>query len=128
MFRQIKNGQYVAGADLRTKQYYQVKLSSGKLVVCGDGEAGCGVLQNAPNADEACEIVQYGETLVVVGAAIAEGAYFGSSGTGKTAALVPGTDTTKYIHGRITETVSGSPAATRVTKAFVDMAVPRRAS
>lgn len=41
---------FTAGADLSAKQFYFVKMSSGNVVACGDGERAIGVLQDKPTA------------------------------------------------------------------------------
>ena len=129
MLRTIKNGQILAGADLSAKQFYQVALNSnGEGVVCGAGAAGVGVLQNAPKQGEAMELVQAGETEIVVAAAMNANTPIGSDANGKAAALVYGTDTTKFVHGRTLEAVTGTVGAARRVRAVVNFLVPHRAA
>lgn len=124
----IKNGTILAGADLTANQFYFVKLdSNGNAVLAGDGNSAIGVLQNTPNIGEACELIQYGETEVVVGVQLAPGDPIGSSAAGKAAKLVYGTDTAKYVLGRAKEVSGSSPTANQRTRIFVDCAAPHRA-
>lgn len=53
---------FKANADLSAKQFHFVKVdATGKLVtLCGLGEAGCGVLQNAPKNGEVAEVAIFG--------------------------------------------------------------------
>lgn len=78
-------GHLVAGADLRTKQFYFVTLdSAGKVIlVAGAGGKAIGVLQNKPNTDEPAEICPIGVTKVVCSASIAAGASIMSAASGK---------------------------------------------
>lgn len=84
-----------AAADLRTKQYYFVKVDgNGDVVLCGAGESALGVLQNDPNTSEACDVMVFGITKVVVSGALNAGDPIASDASGKAKAAVAGkTDT-----------------------------------
>lgn len=80
----------LAGADLSAGQYLFVKINNaGRVVLCGDGEPGIGVLQNKPTSGQAAAIQVGGRTKVKAGGVIAIGAYIasGASGVAKTAVL-----------------------------------------
>lgn len=60
-----------ASADLSDEQGYFVKLSSGQVALCGDGERAIGVLRNKPAAaDRAAEVQDMGIARVVTGASV----------------------------------------------------------
>ena len=89
-------GILVAAADLRTKQFYCVKVdSAAKIALCSAaGESVFGVLQNDPNTGEAAAVMTTGVTKAVAGAALAAGAYVTTDANGKLKAVVLGrTDT-----------------------------------
>ena len=117
----------VAGADLSTKQYTFVKLdSSGQAVAAAAAtDIPVGVLQNAPTSGQEAEVLIVGGTKLVAGAAIAEGAQIGTTSAGKAAALVAGTDTTKYVAGTL---LSESAADGNIVTAVINCANPHRAA
>lgn len=85
-----------ANADLSTKQYYCMKLSAGKAVICdAAGESVFGILQNAPAAaNRAAELAVSGVAKAIAGAAISQGAYVATDAAGKLKTAVAGkTDT-----------------------------------
>jgi hypothetical protein len=53
---------FTAGADLSSKQYCFVKFGADEktVVLCGAGQVGCGVLQNAPKSGEVAEVAIFG--------------------------------------------------------------------
>lgn len=65
----------VAGADLRTKQYYPVKLTAARTVglATTGGEAVYGILQNKPNTGEIADVCIFGVCKAIVGAAVTAG-------------------------------------------------------
>jgi hypothetical protein len=91
---QITIGHHVAAADLSTKQFYVVKMTSTGWNVAGAGE-GEGILQDTPNAlGQAALVAVGGTSKAVAGAALAKGAYVASDASGKLKAAVLGrTDT-----------------------------------
>jgi hypothetical protein len=80
---------FIAGADLRTKQYYTVELTSTEKnvnVTSAATDIGLGVLQNKPNTGEAASLVMVGVTPAVVdgsGTAIGIGDWLGPNNAGK---------------------------------------------
>lgn len=73
----------VAAADLSAKQYYIIEMSGANVNVCGDGEAGIGVLQNAPESGQAASVRVLGVTPVILGGTVASGALVASDTNGK---------------------------------------------
>lgn len=106
----------LAGADLRLKQYFFVKEhTDGTVILCAAAtDKPSGVLQNQPNTDEPAQIMRLGITVVESGGTIAIGALLGTDANGKAAAMVPGTDTTKYPVGTNCDHVAGA-AGTRIS-------------
>ena len=117
----------VAGADLSAKQYYFVKLnSSGQAILCAAAtDVPIGVLQNAPTSGQEAEVLIVGGTKLVASAAISLPAQIGTASTGKAAALVAGTDTTKYVAGSL---ISAAGADADVVTAVINCANPHRAA
>lgn len=91
-----------ASADLRTKQYYFVKISGANTVtVCaGVTDKPIGILQNAPNDGEAAVVAMSGVSKVSGDADLSAGASVGTSTDGQAAAYTV-SDTTKYIVGQV---------------------------
>lgn len=83
-----------AAADLRTKQFYGIKIdSNGKAALAGAGEA-VGVLQNNPNTGEQATVRIFGKSKMVASASITTGSRVASDSNGKMKAVVAGrTDT-----------------------------------
>lgn len=75
----------LAGEDLTAAQFRFVKLSSGKVVKAGAGEAAIGVLLNKPASGEAASIQIGGVALVSVDAAVTQDDKLMSSGDGQAA-------------------------------------------
>lgn len=74
----------VAAADLRTSQYFIVKVdSAGKAALAAAGDAAVGVLQNAPNASEIAIVRVAGRTKIVTAATPAAGSLVASDAAGK---------------------------------------------
>lgn len=86
----------VAAADLRTKQFYGVKLdSAGKIVLCSAaGESVLGVLGNKPNTGEVGSVDVAGIVQVIAGGVIAPGGKVKVSAAGKFVAASAGTTNT----------------------------------
>lgn len=117
----------VAGADLSAKQYTFVKInSSGEAVAAAAAtDIPVGVLQNAPTSGQEAEVLIVGGTKIVAGAAIGDGAQIGTTSAGKAAALVAGTDTTKYVVGTL---LTESAADGNIVTAVINCANPHRAA
>lgn len=117
----------VAGADLSAAQYKFVKLNaSGQVIVCAAAtDLPIGVLQNDPASGAEAEVLVVGGTKIIAGAAIGEGAQIGTSSAGKAAALVAGTDTTKYVAGTL---LTESGADGEIVTAVINCANPHRAA
>ena len=94
----------IAGADLRTKYGYGMKLSGarGVAIMAADTDVPCGVLMNEPNSGEEALICVMGRVPVKLSATLAVGEpiYFHSDGTAKK--WTPASDITKYCAGYIT--------------------------
>lgn len=74
---------FTAAADLRTKQYYAVKLdSNGEIALAGDGESAIGVLQDTPNNGEVGRVMTLGVTFAKAGDAITAGSNVASNASG----------------------------------------------
>ena len=115
-----------AGEDLSAKQYYFVKISSGKAVACSAAtDVPIGVLQNDPASGEEASIVVVGGTKIVSSASIAAGIKIGTNNAGKADAKVAGTDTTEYTVGQV---ILGAGADGEVLTAVVNCASPCRSA
>lgn len=122
----LKPGIWTAGEDLRTKQFYFVKLSGQTVIACtGATDKPIGVLQNAPNSGEAAEVMSIGITKVSSDAALSVDALIGTSADGQADAKTPGTDTTEYVVGRV---IGASGAAAGLATAMINCATPHRAA
>lgn len=71
-----------AATDLSTYQYRLVKMTSSGINLCGDGEAGIGVLQNKPTSGQACWVKTRGVSKVYCGATLTVGANVSSGASG----------------------------------------------
>jgi hypothetical protein len=116
-----------AGGDLRTKQFYFVKLSADDtVVICAAAtDKPIGVLQNAPNTGEAAEVCTIGISKVSSDAALSAGDLIGTAADGQADAKTPGTDTTEYTCGTV---LTGSAAAAGLATAVINCASPGRAA
>ena len=114
-----------AGADLSAKQFRFVKLdASGDAVVCsGVTDIPIGVLQNKPTSGQAVEVMAIGISKVEGDADLAIGDMIGTSADGQAAAYVAGTDTTKYVVGRV---LTENSAAAGLISALVNCMNPHR--
>lgn len=115
---QLKSTGLIAGSDMRTKQFYIVKLSANNTVVpcAATTDKPYGVLQNKPNSGEAAEVCCIGLTKVSGDADLAAGNSIGCSADGQAAAYTV-TDTTKHIIGQVQEDNS---AAGGLVTAFIN--------
>lgn len=90
---------FVAGGDLRAKQFTFVMLnSSGEVISCtGATDNPVGILQNKPNTGEMAEVWFFGISKLCMNTSCTLGNYVGTHTDGRGAVYVHGTDTTKYI-------------------------------
>lgn len=114
-----------ANSDLRTKQYYFVKLTSpSKVDVCSAvTDVPIGVLQNKPAAGQPAEIVGFGVTKISIDADIDALDWIGPSVDGQAAKVTVGTDTTVHIAGRV---LTEPGAANEIHTAIVNCVTPVR--
>lgn len=99
----FRPGMFKAGADLRTKQFFAVKLdASGDLVLAGNNEEAIGVLQNKPNTGQGCELERDGVTQIIAGEAIAINDKLASDANGKLKTAVSGS----FVIGRALTTIA----------------------
>jgi hypothetical protein len=96
---------FVAGEDLRAKRFYFLKLhTDGTVLLCAaDTDNPIGILQNTPNIGQMATVMVDGISKVVGGADLSLGQLVGTSSAGKALSYVHGSDTTKYIVGRVVE-------------------------
>ena len=98
---------YPAAADYSAEanQYKFVKLNtSGEAEICSaTTDEAFGILQNRPNpaVGQLAEVMHLGISKVRGDAALTVGANVGTSADGQAAIYVHGTDTTKYIVGKV---------------------------
>ena len=84
---------YVAGSDLRAKQFFFVSLATdGAIDSTGDGAAADGVLLNDPNTGEAASVVVFGRVTVECGATVTLGASIASDAAGNAIVAVTAGD------------------------------------
>ena len=74
IWSELRNRTYIAGADLRQRQFHFVKRSGANVVAGTAGDAAVGVLWNNPNNTQAASVVYFGSPTVVAGGTIAVGA------------------------------------------------------
>lgn len=123
-------GMLAAGADLSAaaNQFKFVKLdANGNVVLCAAAtDIPIGVLQNTPKSGDAADVMVVGVSKVSTGAvALAIGALIGTDANGQGVALVAGTDTTKYVCGRV---LTASTVQGGLVSALIDCAAPHRAA
>lgn len=83
---EISLGRFVANAAFTGTPFRFVKLTTGKLALCGAGEAGIGVIQDEPLANEAGNVMVVGVSKVLAGGTITQGASVKSDANGKAVA------------------------------------------
>jgi len=114
---------FIAGADLRTKQFYIVKIdtSTGKVVLGSSaGEKCLGVLQNAPNSDQAALVRVFGVTKVKSGASFSSPGSYVQTTTSGTADVATTGD---FPVGQMLGTAASADLATmHVNVGYVAMA------
>ena len=102
---------FVAGANLSTgAQHRFVKLdANGQVVLCAAAtDKPVGILQNNPSSGGEALVMHEGISKIEGDAALSIDDLVGPSADGQAAAYVPGTDTTKYIVGRMLEAVTAA--------------------
>ena len=96
----LVDSKHRAFADLSTHQYKFVKLTSNGIeLVSALTDKPFGVLQNAPTAGQAAEVMRLGLTKVISGGTIAVGAAVGTSAAGLALSKTLGTDITHFVAG-----------------------------
>ncbi len=96
----LVDSKHRAFADLSTHQYKFVKLTANGIELCAAvTDKPFGVLQNAPTAGQAAEVMRVGLTKLIAGGTIAIGAAIGTGATALAAAKTLGTDTTHFNVG-----------------------------
>ena len=119
----------IAGADLSSNaQYRFVKLNaSGQAILCSaTTDRAIGVLQNNPVSGGEAEVLVSGGTKLVASAAITiANGYLSTANDGRAAAVVAGTDTTRYVFGQL---LTASGAAGDIVTAVVHCSTPARAA
>ena len=111
---QIKLGNLTAAADLSSKQYHFVKLTSATEVnVCTNiADVPIGVLQNTPTSGQAAEICIFGITKVVADGVLAAGNIIGTSADSQADAITRGSDTTVTVMGHAIEVAAAGNTVT----------------
>jgi len=97
---EISLGRFLALTALTGTPFRFVKLSSGKIALCGAGEAGLGVVQDEPAASEAGNVMLVGVSKVLAGGTINQGNAIKSDATGK---AVAASETDQFIFGTALE-------------------------
>jgi hypothetical protein len=105
----------VGAGSLVGKEGYFVKVDTGLIVICGQGELAVGVLTKGAAVGGTCEICVFGRVQVVADEAAAVGALIQASATAKFEALAH----TKYCLGRVLEA-----AAADGDLCYVELCVP----
>lgn len=120
---------FEAGADLSAKQFFFIKLSAKrKVILCANAaDIPAGVLQNKPDASGKPAIVLViGRSKINVDAGLAVGDLIGTSGDGQADKKIPGTDTSEFIVGQVTD--GSSANAGEIDEAMINCASPARAA
>lgn len=108
---------FPAGSDLSTKQYFAVKLTTGKLALAGASDAVLGILQDKPNAvDKQGTVALRGKSKAVAGAAITAGAQVEADAAGKLVAATGGAGT----HNIVGIAITGAGADLEVFSLHID--------
>lgn len=118
---------YAAGEDLSSDQYKAVKFSASKTVVACAAvtDVPCGILQNAPGNAGTAVVMHLGRSKVNSDEALTIGALIGTAADGQLGIKVPGTDTTHYVIGQVSQT---SGEASALASALIDGMAPHRAA
>lgn len=97
--------EFTAGADLRLKQHFMMKISAaGTVITCDTPTLAMGVLQNTPNTNEKAFVVVCGSTQVINAGGLAVGLPFGCDTNGKAVAA----DATHPVVGFLNEASTGA--------------------
>ena len=98
-------GTFTASADLSTKQYYFVKLSSAtQVTVCAAvTDKPIGVLQNNPESGEQAIVRCLGISKVSADATLAAGDVLGTAADGQAQPISLGSETTVHVCGQAIE-------------------------
>ena len=109
-------GELTASADLSSKQYYFVKLSSAtQVTVCAAiTDKPIGVLQNNPESGGQAIVTTHGLSKMSADGTIAAGNIIGTSADGQADAISPGTDTTVYMMGQCVQAASAGETTTMI--------------
>lgn len=102
-----EGGNYLAGADLSSKQFYAVKANTTdrQLVLASTGgESITGILQNAPVSGDPCEVVFDGLCKAIAGASFTAGVALMTDTSGR---LITQTST----NAKVAISVTGAGAA-----------------
>lgn len=109
---------FVAGEDLSAKQYYFVKIDNGDgevVAVSGATDRPIGVLQNAPTAGQAAEVLIVGGTKVECGGSASFGQPVFSNASGLAVTLAFGsTASAAYCVGSFIESATNGTIAAAV--------------
>jgi hypothetical protein len=119
---------FQAAADLSAKQYCADKMDDNRQIAANSAvtERPQGILQDKPAAQGRAGCVMLdGISKMVGGGNLAKGDLVGVDAQGRAVAVVPGTDTTKYIIGTVLE--DNSVAGGLITVQF-DCKNPSRAA
>ena len=116
---------FTAAADLSDKQFHFVKLTANDTINVCDAvtDVPVGVLQDAPEAGQAAEVMLVGISKVSSDAALTAGNLIGTSADGQADAKVAGTDTTNYVVGQV---LSGTGAAGELATVAINTLNPHR--
>lgn len=93
---------FTAAVNLSAARYHLVRLSSAEnisLVGSQGGTTGIGVLQTAPQSQEAATVALTGMSKVVAGSSMAVGDQFTASASGRAVTVTSG----GYVYGRVLE-------------------------
>lgn len=114
-----------AGADLRTHQYKFVKLNANhQVILCGSGEAGCGVLQNAPFTGQEALVCIAGRTPIIMAGLLAAGKLIKSDAAALGVEHTPAAASAHYGMGQLVVGVAG---ANELAEALICAASPVKA-
>lgn len=109
---QVFDDSFEAAADLRTKQFYLVKLDANRKVVLASAATDniIGVLQNKPNTGQSAKVRLIGISKVVAGAAftLATNTWLTSDANGKAVAAAPAAGTNNGVVGQPYESATAA--------------------
>ena len=107
-------GTFTASADLSSKQFYFVKLSSAtQVTVCAAvTDKPIGVLQNDPTSGNSAIVRVLGLSKISADATLAAGNVIGTSADGQAQPITLGTETTVHVCGQAVEAGSAGETLT----------------